>query len=59
MEKAWFMVPMEYSPNGKVIMAPREYTPMVYSPKLKTWFYERLFFEVVIIMVRANSRNLG
>ena len=24
-EKAWFMVPMEYSPNGKEIIAPIEY----------------------------------
>ena len=31
MEKAWFMVPMEYNPNGKDIMASAEYTLMVYS----------------------------
>ena len=31
MEKAWFMVPMEYNPNGKDIMTSAEYTLMVYS----------------------------
>ena len=27
MEKEWFMTPMEYSPNGKNIIATIEYTP--------------------------------
>ena len=31
MEKASFLAPVEYSPNGKGIMAPVEYTPFVYS----------------------------
>ena len=31
MEKAWFMAQMEYSPNGKGIIAPREYNLVVYS----------------------------
>ena len=35
MEKAWFMAPMEFSPNGKGIAAPMEYTLMVYSPNGK------------------------
>ena len=43
------MAQMEYSPNGKGIMAPREYSLMVYSPQPmeKAWFYKRLIFEVV------------
>ena len=35
MEKAWFMAPMEYGPNGTDIMAPMDYTPMVNSPNEK------------------------
>ena len=35
MEKARFMAPMEYSPHGKAIMAPMEYTLMTYSPNGK------------------------
>ena len=31
-EKAWFMVPMEYKPNGKGIMAPIKYILIIYSP---------------------------
>ena len=32
MEKAWSMALMEYNPNGKGVMAPIEYTLMIYSP---------------------------
>ena len=35
MEKAWFMAPMEFSPNGQGIPAPMEYTLMIYSPSGK------------------------
>ena len=35
MEKAWFMAPVEFSPDGKSITAPMEYTLMVYSPNGK------------------------
>ena len=35
MEEAWFMAPVEYSSNGKGIMAPVEYIPMVYRPNEK------------------------
>ena len=35
MEKAWFLAPMKYSLNEKNIMEPKEYTPMLYSPKGK------------------------
>ena len=38
MEKTWFMAPVKYNPNGKGIMAPKEYAPME-----KAWFYGRLF----------------
>ena len=34
-QKTWFLVSTEYSPNGKGILAPMKYTPMVYSPKRK------------------------
>ena len=34
MEKAWFVVPVEYNPNGKGKMSPMGYTLMVYSPKV-------------------------
>ena len=35
MDKAWFMAPMEYSPNGKYVMAPMEYIPKFNSPNGK------------------------
>ena len=35
MEKAWSIVPMEYNPNRKDIMALMEYTLMVYSSNKK------------------------
>ena len=35
MEKAWFMAHMEYSPNGKDLMAQMEYILIVYSPNGK------------------------
>ena len=35
MEKAWFMVPMEYSPSGKYIIAPLENTLKVFGPNRK------------------------
>ena len=35
MEKAWFMVPMEYSPSGKYIIAPLENTLKVFRPNRK------------------------
>ena len=44
-EKAWFMAPMEYSPNGKCIMAPMEYTLKVYSPKGKGMLLRRIVFQ--------------
>ena len=35
MKKPWFMVPIEYSPNEKSIMAPMKCTLMVYIPNGK------------------------
>ena len=35
MKKAWFIDRMEYSLNEKGIVAPMEYTSMVYSLKVK------------------------
>ena len=52
------MDPMEYSPKGKGIMTPMEYTPMVSSTKVKARFYERLFFEVITIMVKDKKHNI-
>ena len=48
MKKPWFMVPIEYSPNEKSIMAPRNVPLWFISPMEKTWFYETLLFEAVI-----------
>ena len=59
MEKTWFMAPMDYSPNGKGIMVPMDYNPMVYNPNEKDKvYYERLFFEVVMIMVKKKKYNI-
>ena len=35
MKKAGFTAPMEYGPSRNNIMAPMEYTPLVYSPSGK------------------------
>ena len=52
MKKAYFMVPMKYRPSGKGIMGPMEYNLKVYSPNEKGMVYERLFFEVVIVVIK-------
>ena len=44
MEKVWFMVPKEYSPNRKGIMAPIEYTLMVYSSNGISMFLWKIVF---------------
>ena len=46
MEKVWFMAPMEYSPNGKDIMAPMDDSPMVYSRNGKAMVLWKIVFEV-------------
>ena len=57
MEKTCFMAPVEYNPIGKDIMAPMGYILMVHSPTEKTWFYERLFFEEMIFMVKDEKNT--
>ena len=52
------MAQMEYKPNGKGIVAQKEYSLVVYSPMEKAWFYKRLFFEVVIIMVKGKKYSI-
>ena len=44
MEKAWFMAPMEYSPFGRDIMVPMDYTPMVNSPNGKGMVLWKIVF---------------
>ena len=46
---------MVYGTNGKGIMASMEYTLILYSPMEKVWFYEILFFQVVIVMVKDKK----
>ena len=43
-EKVWFFTPVEYSSNGKGIMAPMEYKPMVYSPNGKGMVSWKILF---------------
>ena len=50
---------MEYSPNRKGIMAPMEYIPMVpwfVALTEKSCFYESLFFEMVMVMVKDYKK---
>ena len=44
-----------YDPNGEGIMTPMEYKLMFIAPMEKAWFYEKLFFEVVIVMVKDKK----
>ena len=37
-------------------MASTEYTLIIYSPMEEVWFYEILFFQVVIVMVKDKKR---
>ena len=46
---------MIYGPNGKGIMASMEYTLIIYSPMEKVRFYEILFFQVAIVMVKDKK----
>ena len=50
------MFPMEYIPEGKENMVAIEYTLMVQRTKGKAWFYERLFFQMIIIMAKDKKR---
>ena len=44
-----------YDPNGGGTMTPMEYNLMFIAPIEKAWFYEKLFFEVVIVMVKDKK----
>ena len=59
MEKAWFVVPVEYNPNGKGKMSPMGYTPMAYSPKVNGMVLWKIVFEVVIIMLKNKKAILN
>ena len=52
MEKAWFMAPVECNFNGKGILVPIEYIIMVYSVNGKGMDLWKMFFEVVIVVVK-------
>ena len=43
MEKAWFMAPTEYSPNGKGIMVPKKY--ILYSSNGKAMVLRKIVFK--------------
>ena len=49
------MAPVEYSSIGKGIMAPMEYTPVVYRANEKVWFCESLFSEMVIVIIKDKK----
>ena len=49
------MALMEYNPIGKDIKTPMENTFMVESPNRKRHIFERLLFEVVIVMVKDKK----
>ena len=49
---------MVHGPNGKGIIAPMEYTSQFIAPMEKAWFYEILFFEVVIVMAKDKKNTL-
>ena len=44
MEKAQFLAPVEYSPNGKSIMAPMKHTPMIYNLNEKGMVLWKILF---------------
>ena len=55
MEKGKVYGPMKYYLNGKGFMAPMESILMVSSRNGKGMVYERLFFEVVTVMVKDEK----
>ena len=46
MEKAWFMVPIEYNHNGKNIMVPMKYILIIYSLDWKGMVLWKIVFEI-------------
>ena len=53
MKKVWFMVPME-----KTLWPQLNIPSWFIAPIEKAWFYERLFFEVVIVMVKDKKNTV-
>ena len=45
MEKAWYLASMEYSPNGKSIIAPMKHTPMIYNFNEKGMILWKILFQ--------------
>ena len=46
----------KHSPNGKGMVRPQWNIPsLAIAPMQKAWFYERLFFKVVIVMVKDKK----
>ena len=52
------MVQMEYSPNRKVLWPQGNIASWFIAPMKKAWFYKRLFFEVVIVMVKDKKYTI-
>ena len=52
------MVQMEYSPNGKDIMAPVEYIASLITSMKKAQFYEGFFFEVSMVMLKHKRKYI-
>ena len=49
---------MVYGPSGKRIIATMEYTLVVYNPMEKARLYEKLFFKVIIVMVKVIKYSI-
>ena len=58
MEKEWFMAQMVYSPNGKVLWPQGNIASWFIAPMEKACFYKRLFFKVVIVMVKDKKYTI-
>ena len=52
------MVPMEYSPYVKDIIAPMEYIPGLIALMEKVRCYEGFFFEVVMIKLKNKQKYI-
>ena len=50
-EKTRFMAPMEYNFPEKALWIQWNIPLWLIAPMEKTWFYERLFFEMVMVTV--------
>ena len=50
-EKTRFMAPMEYNSTEKALWTQWNIPLWFIAPMEKAWFYERLFFEMVMVTV--------